>query len=45
MKVTIFGTEYVGLVTGGCLVQKNHEVICFDINVGRIEKLNEGKVH
>lgn len=44
MKVTIFGTGYVGLVTGGCLVQKNHEVICFDIDAGRIEKLNEGNV-
>ena len=44
MKVTIFGTGYVGLVTAGCLVQKNHEVICFDIDIGRIEKLNEGNV-
>ena len=44
MKVSIFGTGYVGLVTGGCLVQKNHEVICFDIDAGRIEKLNEGNV-
>lgn len=44
MKVTIFGTGYVGLVTGGCLVQKNHEVICFDIDEGRIEKLNKGNV-
>ncbi len=44
MKVTIFGTGYVGLVTGGCLVQKNHEAICFDIDVGRVEKLNGGKV-
>tara|TARA_B100001057_G_scaffold485038_1_gene564136 strand:- start:672 stop:2009 length:1338 start_codon:yes stop_codon:yes gene_type:complete len=44
MKVTIFGTGYVGLVTAGCLVQKKHDVICFDIDVGRVETLNDGNV-
>ena len=44
MKVTIFGTGYVGLVTAGCLVQKNHDVICFDTDTGRTNELNEGNV-
>jgi len=41
MNVTIFGTGYVGLVTAGCLAQKNHEVICYDNNVDKISQLNE----
>lgn len=44
MRVTIFGIGYVGLVTAGCLVQKKHEVTCFDIDVDKIEKLNRGNV-
>jgi UDPglucose 6-dehydrogenase len=44
MRVTIFGTGYVGLVTAGCLVQKKHEVTCFDIDISKIKKLNEGYV-
>ena len=44
MKVTIFGTGYVGLVTAGCLVQKNHEVTCYDNNIDKIAQLNEGDV-
>ena len=44
MKITIFGTGYVGLVTAGCLAQKNHEVICYDTDIDRIKKLDNGLV-
>ena len=44
MKVTIFGTGYVGLVTAGCLVHKNHDVICYDTDIDRIKKINDGNV-
>ncbi len=44
MKVTIFGTGYVGLVTGACLAEVGHDVICVDIDAAKIEGLNDGIV-
>ena len=42
MRVTIFGTGYVGLVTGTCLAEVGHEVVCVDIDAGKIEGLRNG---
>ena len=44
MKVSIFGTGYVGLVTGGCLASKNHNVVCYDTDLDRVKKLVKGLV-
>ncbi len=44
MKVTIFGTGYVGLVTGACLSEVGHEVTCVDVDPGKIAKLNDGVI-
>jgi UDPglucose 6-dehydrogenase len=44
MKVTIFGTGYVGLVTGVCLAEVGNDVVCVDIDQEKIEKLNQGIV-
>mgnify|MGYP006245353887 FL=1 len=44
MKISIFGTGYVGLVTGACLAEVGHSVICVDIDEFKIEELNEGKL-
>ena len=44
MKVTIFGSGYVGLVTGACLAEVGNEVICVDIDPQKIERLNRGEI-
>ena len=44
MRVTIFGTGYVGLVTGACLADVGHDVMCMDIDRARIECLRRGEI-
>ncbi|MEZ5490851.1 MAG: UDP-glucose/GDP-mannose dehydrogenase family protein [Gammaproteobacteria bacterium] len=44
MKVSIFGTGYVGLVTGSCLAEVGHHVECVDIDVNKIELLKQGHI-
>jgi UDPglucose 6-dehydrogenase len=44
MKVTIYGSGYVGLVSGACLAEAGNHVLCVDIDVARIERLNRGEV-
>jgi len=45
MKLSVFGTGYVGLVTGACLANVGHDVVCMDIDVDKIARLNKGTVH
>ncbi len=42
MKISIFGTGYVGLVTGACLAESGHQVMCMDVDRGKIENLQQG---
>ncbi len=44
MKVTIFGSGYVGLVSGACLADAGNHVICVDIDAAKVERLNRGEV-
>jgi UDPglucose 6-dehydrogenase len=44
MRVTIFGSGYVGLVTGACLADAGNHVICVDIDAAKIERLERGEV-
>src|SRR5882757_4733298 len=44
MNITVVGTGYVGLVSGTCYAESGNEVICVDIDQGRIAQLLEGKV-
>lgn len=42
MKVSIFGTGYVGLVTGVCLAEKGHDVVCVDVDAEKVTRINDG---
>lgn len=42
MNISIFGTGYVGLVSGACLAEVGHNVICMDVDPVKIEKLKSG---
>ncbi|MGZ8927431.1 MAG: UDP-glucose dehydrogenase family protein [Methylobacter sp.] len=42
MKITIFGSGYVGLVTGTCLAEVGNDVVCVDIDEAKIAKLQQG---
>jgi UDPglucose 6-dehydrogenase len=42
MKISIFGTGYVGLVTGACLAEVGHQVVCMDVDQRKIDGLTRG---
>lgn len=44
MRVCVIGTGYVGLVTGVCLAQIGHDVLCVDNNVEKVAQLQSGRV-
>ena len=44
MRITIFGTGYVGLVAGTCLADLGNDVTCVDIDNQKIQKLKKGSV-
>ena len=44
MQVTIFGTGYVGLVSGTCLAEVGHRVVCVDVDQAKIDGLERGVV-
>jgi len=44
MKVSIFGSGYVGLVTGACLAEAGNHVVCMDIDARKVARLNAGEV-
>ncbi|MDG1126498.1 MAG: UDP-glucose/GDP-mannose dehydrogenase family protein [Hellea sp.] len=44
MRIVMIGTGYVGLVSGVCLADFGHEIICVDNDATKIEMLNSGEV-
>jgi UDPglucose 6-dehydrogenase len=44
LKVSIFGVGYVGLVTGACLAEAGHDVMCMDVDARKVERLREGHI-
>jgi UDPglucose 6-dehydrogenase len=43
MNITIFGSGYVGLVTGACFAEVGNTVTCVDIDAERVARLNAGE--
>lgn len=44
MRITIFGTGYVGLVIGPCLADVGHHVVCMDVDQEKIARLEQGEL-
>lgn len=44
MHITIFGSGYVGLVTGACMAEMGNHVICVDIDEEKTRRLQQGEV-
>ena len=44
MNITIFGTGYVGLVTGTCLADAGHNVLCVDVDEAKVASLKQGQI-
>jgi UDPglucose 6-dehydrogenase len=44
MRVTVFGSGYVGLVTGTCLADAGNHVVCVDVDEAKVALLNAGGV-
>jgi UDPglucose 6-dehydrogenase len=44
MKIAVVGTGYVGLVTGTCFAETGNDVMCVDIDAGKVQKLSNGQI-
>ncbi len=44
VRISVIGCGYVGLVTGGCLAETGHQVVCTDNDEAKIKALNAGKL-
>lgn len=44
MNISVFGTGYVGLVTGACFAEVGNDVVCMDVDAEKIARLNNGEV-
>ena len=44
MKITVFGTGYVGLVQGAILAEVGHDVLCVDVDAAKVEGLKKGVI-
>jgi UDPglucose 6-dehydrogenase len=44
MRITVFGTGYVGLVQGAVLAEVGHDVLCVDVDAAKVEGLKAGRI-
>jgi len=42
MKITVFGTGYVGLVQGAVLADAGYDVLCVDVDQAKVDRLKQG---
>jgi len=42
VKISVIGTGYVGLVSGVCLAELGHTVICVDVDAAKVDQINRG---
>lgn len=45
MRISVFGSGYVGLVQATVLAEVGHDVVCMDIDQAKIDQLRQGQVH
>ncbi len=43
MDVSIFGLGYVGCVTAACLASHGHRVVAVDVNIDKVDAINNGR--
>jgi UDPglucose 6-dehydrogenase len=43
MRISIIGTGYVGLVSGVCMAEHGHDVICVDVDPNKIAAISAGR--
>jgi len=44
LKISVIGSGYVGLVTGGCLAEVGHDVVCTDSDLAKVKTLESGQL-
>ena len=44
MRITVVGSGYVGLVTGACFAESGVNVTCVDVDIDKIQQLNDGTI-
>tara|TARA_B100001123_G_scaffold293688_1_gene327351 strand:- start:238 stop:1641 length:1404 start_codon:yes stop_codon:yes gene_type:complete len=44
VNISVIGTGYVGLVVGACLAETGHDVVCADVDEGKVACLNQGEI-
>ena len=44
MRIAMIGTGYVGLVSGACLSEFGHDVVCIDKDAAKVETLKSGGI-
>jgi len=44
LKISVVGTGYVGLVSGACMAEVGNDVLCLDLDAGKIKILNDGGI-
>jgi UDPglucose 6-dehydrogenase len=43
MQIAVVGTGYVGLVSGVCLAEVGHSIVCVDTDAAKVEKLKKAQ--